>query len=196
MIMVYSTELIFFEKFTLNLIANSLLGIITTYKLKQIMEQWANYFLATAGAAASLTGLIFVSVSLNLKKILSHPHLPGRALDSLIIMSNILIVSSFCLIPKQGITLLGCEILGFDILIWIIIIRMDVTMYNKVEKPFRSHYFQNLLFSQLAIIPYLAAGIFLVMNSTIGLYLLIPGITFSLIKALTDSWVLLVEINR
>ena len=65
------------------------------------MEQWANYFIATAGGAAALTGLIFVSVSLNLKQILAGKHLPGRALGSLILLSNILISGSFCLIPRQ-----------------------------------------------------------------------------------------------
>jgi hypothetical protein len=160
------------------------------------MEQWANYFLATAGAAAALTGLIFVSVSLNLKRILSLAHLPGRALVSLILMSNILIVSSFCLIPKQSFLLVGIEILVLDIIIWIVITRLDLKIYKGVEQKYKTQYLINIVFTQLAIEPYLAAAAYLLCNSDIGLYLLIPGITFSFIKSLLDSWVLLVEINR
>jgi hypothetical protein len=160
------------------------------------MEQWANYFLATGGAAAALTGLIFVSVSLNLKRILSLPHLPGRALGSLILLTNILLISSFSLIPGQSIFWLGCEILLVNMILWIVITRMDIAMYKGTEKQYKPHYLQNLFFSQLAIVPYLAAGVCLLLNCNDGFYCLIPGITFSFIKSLIDSWVLLVEINR
>jgi len=61
------------------------------------MGQWANYFIATAGGAAALTGLIFVSVSLNLKQILAGKHLPGRALESRFFFRKILVSGSFLL---------------------------------------------------------------------------------------------------
>jgi hypothetical protein len=160
------------------------------------MEQWANYFIATAGAAAALTGLIFVAVSLNLKRILSVNHLPGRALGSLVLLANILFVSCFCLIPGESFLRLGGEVLVFGIIIWFIVGRMDIKMYIDVEKQYKKHYLQNLFFSQLAVLPYLAGGIFLIMKSTFGFQLIVLGITFSFIKSLVDSWVLLVEINR
>jgi hypothetical protein len=160
------------------------------------MEQWSNYFVVTAGGAAALAGLIFVSVSLNLKTILSLKHLPGRALGSLILLINILLTGSFCLVPGQSLFWLGCEILALTALIWIVNTRMDVIMYSNVDAQYQPHYLQNLVFTQLAILPYIAAGIFLLNNSSIGFYCLIPGISFSFIKSLVDSWVLLVEINR
>jgi hypothetical protein len=160
------------------------------------MEQWANYFIATASAAAALTGLIFVSVSLNLKMILSMIHLPGRALGSLVLMANILIVSSFCLIPKQSLLWLGIEVLVLGIGVWLILTSLDVQMYRGVEKLYKPHYLQNIYFSQFAIIPYPAAAICFILNLGIAPYLLVAGVTFSFIKSLLDSWVLLVEINR
>ena len=160
------------------------------------MEHWANYFITTAGGAAALAGLIFVSVSLNLKKILSLKHLPGRALGSLILLTNILISGSFCLVPGQGLFWLGCEILAVSITIWAVNTRMDINMYRNAENQYQPHYLQNLVFTQVAVLPYIAGSIFLVNNSSTGFYCLIPGITFSFVKALIDSWVLLVEINR
>ena len=38
------------------------------------MDQWHEFFLAQAGAAGVLVGLVFVGVSINLEKILSAPH--------------------------------------------------------------------------------------------------------------------------
>jgi hypothetical protein len=45
------------------------------------MADWQEFFLAQAGAAGVLTGLVFVGVSINLEKILSQPDfgLPGDA---------------------------------------------------------------------------------------------------------------------
>jgi hypothetical protein len=37
------------------------------------MNEWHDFFLAQAGAAGVLTGLVFVGVSINLQKIVSDP---------------------------------------------------------------------------------------------------------------------------
>lgn len=160
------------------------------------MIQWDSYFTTIAEASATLTGLIFIGLSLNLQKILASKQLPDRALSSLILMAYILIISSFCLIPQQSIFWLGIEALTSSIIIWVNITRMDILMYKVVTKSYKRLYIRNLILSQLALLPYLVAGIFLVSGSDAGFYWLIPGITISIIKALTDSWVLLVEINR
>jgi len=160
------------------------------------MIQWDSYFTTIAEASATLTGLIFIGLSLNLQKILASKQLPARALGSLILMAYILLISSFCLIPQQSIFMLGVEALTSSIIVWVNITRMDILMHNEAVKKYKRHYFQNLIFSQLALLPYLVAGVFLVSGSANGFYWLIPGITISIIKALTDSWVLLVEINR
>jgi hypothetical protein len=44
---------------------------------------WGPFTTAQLGAAAALGGLVFVGLSLNLKKILSYAWLPGRALLAL-----------------------------------------------------------------------------------------------------------------
>jgi modulator of FtsH protease len=46
-------------------------------------EQWHDLFVATAGAAAALAGLIFVAVSINLEQILKYPALPPRGSRSI-----------------------------------------------------------------------------------------------------------------
>ena len=37
------------------------------------MSEWHEFFLAEAGVAAVLTGLVFIGVSINLDKIMSNP---------------------------------------------------------------------------------------------------------------------------
>lgn len=69
--------------------------------------QWHDLFVACAGAAAALTGLLFVAVSIHLRAILAYRGLPARALETLALLMGVLLVSVFGLVPGQGRTALG-----------------------------------------------------------------------------------------
>ena len=75
-------------------------------------EAWANFFIAQCGASAALLGLLFVSVSLNLARILSFPQLPDRALVVLLLLFAVLVLSSLMLMPGQPIRAIGVEVLA------------------------------------------------------------------------------------
>jgi hypothetical protein len=160
------------------------------------MTEWNSFFSAMTGASATLTGLIFVGVSINLAKILSIPSLPDRGLESLILLLNILIVSSQVLIPAQSAQVVGIKFIGFGTFTWLILLYLDVRIWRNTPKKYKSHSRQNIVFSQLAILPYILAGIMVLCNGASGIYWVIPGIMISFIKAIVDAWVLLVEIHR
>lgn len=160
------------------------------------MTEWGNFFVAIASAAAALTGLIFVGISISLAKILSFEHLSGRPLGALILLIAILVTSCLCLVPGQGPVLIGTEILVIGLVVWGWVFRTDIRMLKTALPEHKKYYRQNLLFSQLAILPYLVSGIMMIAQGFVGLYWLIPGIVCSFIKALVDAWVLLVEIHR
>ena len=71
--------------------------------------EWHDMFVAIAGAAAALTGLLFVAVSINLTRILEFEILPTRAVETLSIMIGLLLLSVIMLVPGQGSTLLGAR---------------------------------------------------------------------------------------
>jgi len=160
------------------------------------MEGWNDFFVAILGAAAALTGLIFVGVSISLSKILSIAQLPSRAAESLILLINVLIVSALCLVPKQPVWLIGTEILLLGIITWVITFRIDILLLRDSPKEYKRHYRQNMLFTQLALLPYIVSGAIVLSDGVFGLYFLVQGILFSFIKSVIDAWVLLVEINR
>ena len=160
------------------------------------MIGWENFFIAEVGASAALLGLIFVGVSINLTRIISLPGLPNRAFLALIILLTILIMCSLLLIPGQSQTLIGIELLVVGLIVWITATRLDVMILLKKEPQYRSSYMLNMALTQLALLPYIVAGIIVLTRGAGGLYWLVPAIIISFIKALLDAWVLLVEINR
>jgi hypothetical protein len=160
------------------------------------MNEWANFFSAMAESAATLSGLIFVGVSINLSKILSMPALPDRALESLILLLNILIISAQALIPHRSTTTISIEFIIISSIVWGFMLFLDVRIWRKAESHLRKHALQNMIFSQLAILPYLVSGIMMLNHVDSAIYWLVPGIMFSFIKAVIDAWVLLVEIHR
>jgi hypothetical protein len=161
-----------------------------------MISEWHDFFVVTGGAAAALTGLIFVGVSLNLSKILSFKQLPNRALLSLILLLSVLVVSLLFLIPEESFRVRATELTGFGIILWAIITRLDMINYANTESPYRKQYRLHMLIDQLATLAYPLTGIALGIWGEKGIYVVVPGIIFSFFKAVFDAWVLLIEINR
>jgi hypothetical protein len=57
-------------------------------------------------------------------------------------------------------------------------------------------FFIRFLLVQLSTLPYLVAGVLFWMGNPSAAYWLVPAFLFSLLTALYDTWVLLIEINR
>jgi hypothetical protein len=157
---------------------------------------WSTFFAAQLGASAALAGLLFVGISINMTKILSFPILPNRALQSLILLGNILIASSLQLVPEQPVAFLGAEVLALGCVVWGASTLLSVRNLRIVYRQYRSSTIFEIVVNQLAVLSYVAAGIVMLFFGLDGVYLLVPAILVSYLNVLIDAWVLLVEINR
>lgn len=160
------------------------------------MNEWHDLFVATAGASAALAGLLFVGISINLERMLAYPKLPDRALLALILLSTILIISVLMLIPAQTNTMAGIEVLLTGFISWFSSLLIGRSIIKSTEQKYKQATMINILMDQLATAPYLIASVLLLFDNPHGLYFVVAAFVLSIIKAISDAWVLLIEINR
>lgn len=165
------------------------------------MDGWHDFFLAQAGAAGVLTGLVFVGVSINLDKIVSDPNsgLPGRAAEALILLVAVLIMSTSSLVPVQGTTLVGAEVLALGLAAWVWILAIQLLRtkdWATMGRDLRVTFVLRVALGQIALLTLVVAGIAILGWELGGLYWLVAGTNFAILVALFDAWVLLIEINR
>jgi hypothetical protein len=165
------------------------------------MGEWHEFFLAQAGAAGVLTGLVFVGVSINLEKILSDPRsgLPGRAAEALILLVAVLTASTLLLLPGQGTTLIGVEVLAVGLAAWGSVMTIQLLRlrdWETMRPDLRGAFVLRVALGQIAALPLVVAGIAVLTGGLGGLYWLAAGMVSSILVALFEAWVLLIEINR
>jgi hypothetical protein len=157
---------------------------------------WTNYLSVQAGVAATLTGLVFVAVSINLTRILSIPGLTGRAAESILQLFGVVIISTTALIPRQPAVVLGTEVLIVGSMLWLAQTTQQIRyMTSKTGHPWQ-WVITRIIQTQFANVPFFISGILLLRGSPAGLYWLAPGLIFSLFAGVASAWVLLIEILR
>lgn len=158
-------------------------------------SQWHDLFVATAGASAALAGLVFVAVSINLERILKYEGLPERALETLLLLLAVLLVSILGLVPGQSREALGAELLGANLVLAAVIVRLP-SGYTGIDQEPPAWLWTRWGIRLAAVLPLIAAGLSLLAGSGGGLYWLVAGILFAVLGAVANAWVLLVEILR
>jgi hypothetical protein len=157
-------------------------------------EPWHDLFVGVAGAAAALTGLLFVSLSINLQHILGQPWLPRRAGLTLLLLFETLAIAVFGLVPSQSPTALGLELLGVGGVVWLFAVGVFSVRRPALDR--RLPIIVNAVAAQLATLPVLVAGVSLLAGHGGGLYWLVPAIVLLLAVGAMNAWVMLIEILR
>jgi hypothetical protein len=158
------------------------------------MEGWSTFFAAELGAAAALTGLLFVAVSINLTRILEFPHLPARAAEALLNLVSVLFITSFALIPGQPAIAWALEIGGTGLIVWVVntVLLIRLRTFDRQYSGFTIRFLMN----QLPPLPFIVSGALILARQPAGFYWIVPGILLSFGAGIFGAWVLLVEIQR
>lgn len=160
------------------------------------VTHWGQLFSALVAASAALTGLVFVSISINLDRILALGGLPDRALEAILLLAGIPVLSLWKLIPGQAIAVLVTEVLVSATVLAVLMVVIQTRVLRRVDRTYRA---QNILITVLvglAMLSFVFAGLSLLLQAGGGIYWLVPGMVLSFATAILDAWVLLVEIRR
>jgi modulator of FtsH protease len=159
-------------------------------------EQWHDLFVATAGASAALLGLLFVAVSINLERILAYEGLPERALETLLLLLSVLIVSIVGLIPAERTVALGLELLFVAGVVAVIVFRLPATRAVESGKEPASWRASRIGVRLMGTVPLVIGGLSVLLETGGGLYWIVAGVVLAICGAVANAWVLLVEILR
>jgi hypothetical protein len=157
---------------------------------------WEGFALALAGAAAVLIGLIFVGLSINLQRVLRVAWLARRAGAAVVLLLAVFAASALVLVPGQSSTMLGGELAGLGLVGAGSVAWLLVRDRHSVEPAFRRRSDGAAAMGILAVTLFTVCGITLVLDTGGGLYWLVPATLLCVVRAILDSWVLLVEASR
>ena len=142
-------------------------------------SEWTDLFVASAGATAALAGLLFVAVSINLDRIIGEVGLPERALETVLLLIGVLIVSILSLIPGQSAGVLGLELLIGAIVLTFGVIRLPLVRESGAPQ-LRAWLFARWGIRAFALAPLIIGGASLMTSDGGGLYWIVAGVVFAI----------------
>ena len=159
-------------------------------------REWHDFYVMAGGAAAALTGLLFVAMSLHSGAILRHPLYGDRAVGTLISLMTILFISGAVLIPGQSPVAVGIEVGVFALYHLIVSIRQVRRMpRSDFALLSRRRRFLELSGASVWIVLFVASAVSLIVGSGGGFYLLAAVMPFMFGWNGYVAWVLLTEVS-
>lgn len=167
-----------------------------------LSSQWSSFADAQLAASAALLGLVFVGLSINLRDIVGSRPLVNRGAEAVILLGSVVVMSTAVSIPDQQHGVLGGELVlvaaGLAACVSVFQRGLAATIASSPSAagPSRASVALRRVFGMGA--PALAgiAGISLIVQAGGGLYWWPAAVVVAYAGALTDAWVLLVEILR
>lgn len=161
---------------------------------------WHDLFLCAGGAAAALSGLIFVGLSVNIRTVLEldqregQNFMTGRALEALIALLSILIISIVGLTPALDRAPLSALLLLIAAASAVSPMRAVYASRGRSAVPVAM--LLRLLVATALTLALAAAGTTLAAGHGGGLYWIPAAFVLAVTVAAVNAWVLLVEVLR
>lgn len=154
---------------------------------------WHDFFVMLGGAAAALTGLVFVALSLHVDRVAADPFHRFRAGVSLAGLSSVVFVSGAVLVPTQSHEAVGIEV----ILVSAFFVWLNVTggRHRAPLLPGRGNPPTRLLYGLTVTIVYTIAGVALIFGIGSGFLILGAALANSMAASIKTAWDLMIELR-
>jgi hypothetical protein len=156
-------------------------------------ERWHDAYVMLGSAAAALTGLVFVALSIHLRAIGADRFQRARGHYLTFGLIYLTVVAAFVLIPGQGDDALGVELLVGGVvgavMTGVPLVRMRSNL--RLTLGFRA----RVVAAAVAVALNLTAGASLIARRGGGLYFLIAALLLALVTNVSGAWALLVGLT-
>lgn len=160
-----------------------------------ITAAWGVFFAATLGAAATLAGLLFVAVSINLDRVVLNKRLLARAGETLIGLVLALVASAAELVPQPAV-LSAVILLVVSVAVGSLTLRVQVR--HGPDRPSDPWWWFAVRIAtvQLVALPCAVGCVGVLFGGGGGLRWVALGVVAGFALTVYSAWVLLVEIVR
>jgi modulator of FtsH protease len=159
---------------------------------------WQNFFIMTGGAAAALTGLLFVAMSLHARSIMENRFFSGRAVGTLMSLASQLLISGVVLIPGLSVTAIGFLVEATALFFAAFLI---FQILNRPPEAPRvagtlTHRLMESGGGTIWIVLFNLAGLSMLFRAGGGLYLLAVVMFFMFAWNIYIAWILITEVSE
>jgi hypothetical protein len=159
------------------------------------LPAWETFAEVTGGAAATLTGLLFVAVSIRADYIARSQELRNRAAQTLCLFGAVLIAAVLLAIPGQAYRTLGLELIALAVITSVALYLLDRRAKTSRSSEPIGRVLELLAPNQVTSVLLLVPGILLALGERAGLYVLIVPMLEALIGGVTNAWLFLTKIT-
>ncbi|MGD1053594.1 MAG: hypothetical protein ABR950_07170 [Candidatus Dormibacteria bacterium] len=157
-------------------------------------EVWGGFFQLVGSGAAALTGLVFVSMSLNLDVIIQDANHRYRAICTLTGLTSVFMICAFAIMGGQNHLAVGAE--------WAMVASIAaiiyVTGYSRARRAGRSSVglsFRRLTVGVACYLVQVIGAIVLVSGQTAGLYVASVAMVVNVAFFISGAWLLMVGVQ-
>lgn len=160
-----------------------------------MLSEWTDFFVASAGAAAALAGLIIVAVSGDVDRVIAIPGMASRAGVAIALLVMSTLVALGALIPHSSALGYGALVVVTG-LVAVLLATLSLVRLVRARLGSIGEAFVKGAFGVLPALCAVIGGVLVMLDAEAGLGWVATGILLAVVFSVISSWVILIEIRR
>jgi hypothetical protein len=152
-------------------------------------DQWHDFFIMVGTSAATLTGLVFLAMSMNLSVITEDPTHRNRAIGNLTGLAAVFMLCGFVLIGNQNHIAVGLEILAVAVIAGVVFVSGYLRARRSSVNSSGLSLFRTVGGTACYLVE-VAGAIVLILGFVTGLYMATAAIVANFYFMISGTWLL------